>query len=164
MSKTDMDRKHVTCPDRAQAVDTLLRAAFETGDEAELVHRLRRDGDMAHEALVCTRGILRGYAALSHMQAPSGWLCLAPVATDPAFQRRGIGSGAVRLALDWAADRGAHVVVLGDPGFYGARGFSSARAAGLTSPYPVSHTLLAGPGAGAPVATLLYAAAFSDMG
>jgi len=67
------------------------------------------------------------------------------------------------ICPDRAADRGAHVVVLGDPGFYGTCGFSSARAANLTSPYPVSHTLLAGPGMTAPVATLVYAAAFSDM-
>lgn len=146
------------------AVDRLLRRAFATGAEADLVRQLRRDGALAHEITETVAGGLAGYAALSWMAAPQGWLCLAPVAVDPDRQRRGIGTRLVRRALDWAGERALYVVVLGDLDYYGARGFSSARAARLTSPYPVSHMLLAGPGEDAPAGTLTYPEAFRDAG
>lgn len=142
------------------AVDSLLLAAFDTGAEAELVKRLRADKVMATEIVHHGDDRLNGYAALSYMTAPTGWLCLAPVAVSPKSQGQGVGGQVLKLVLKWALDRGHHVVVLGDPDFYGRHGFSSARAANLRSPYPISHTLLAGPGDDAPAETLVYPAAF----
>ena len=52
------------------------------------------------------------------------------------------------------------VVVLGDPSLYSRVGFSKDRAQGLTSPYPLSHTLLLRPGDDIPTDTLIYPAAF----
>ncbi len=146
-----------------EAVDALLNAAFDTSAEAELVRALRTDRVLAAEILLPGKTGLEGYAALSRMVAPRGWLCLAPVAVRPEGQRRGTGSRLVEMALRKAEEARAFVVVLGDPGYYGARGFSSVRAARLISSHPAAHMLLAGPGSDAPEAELIYPPAFRNM-
>lgn len=142
------------------AVDALLRAAFNGAEEAELVKALRRSGDMAGEQVMAADGDIVAYLALSRMVAPKGWLCLAPVAVHPDWQGRRIGRRMVGLITEWARISGTTVVVLGQVPFYERAGFSAARAAQLTSPYPIEHTLLAGPGTDAPKATLTYPRAF----
>ncbi|WP_244614832.1 GNAT family N-acetyltransferase [Pukyongiella litopenaei] len=146
-----------------RAADALLRDAFPDGTEADLVQDLRAARDLAWETVQPGEdgATAIGYAALSWMVAPQGWLCLAPMAAAPGMQGRGIGTELVARALAWATEKDAHVVVLGDPGWYGARGFSLDRAARLNSPYPISHTLLAGPGTDAPEQALIYPPAFS---
>lgn len=146
--------------DEEAQVDALLRAAFGGPDEADLVRRLRKAGDMAGEQVMVAGGAVVAYAGLSRMRAPAGWLCLAPVAVAPDWQRRRIGKRMVGLIAEWARLSGVTVVVLGEVPFYAKAGFSADRAARLTSPYPVDHTLLAGPGSDAPAETLVYPAAF----
>lgn len=143
-------------------VDSLLRAAFDGEDEAVLVHALRADRDMAAELTVTEGDRLVGYAALSWMKRPAGWVCLAPVAVEPSRQRRGIGGKLMKAVLKWIAERDLTAVVLGDPAYYGKRGFSLARAQNLTSPYPIDHTLLAGSGSDAPIERLIYPPAFGE--
>lgn len=143
-------------------VDALLRDAFETRDEADLVRNLRADRDLATELTYQEEGALLGYAALSWMKAPEGWLSLAPVAVATKHQGRGIGSKLLHLAVRWAAERDLTIVVLGDPDYYGQRGFSLKRAARLISPYPSSHMLLFGPGSDIPEARLVYPQAFGE--
>ena len=145
-------------PGQGPAVAALLRAAFDGPAEADLVARLRAAGDMALELVAAGPDGVAGYLALSRMQAPAGWLALAPVAVAPDRQRRGIGAALVRAGL--ARLPGRFVVVLGDPAYYGRLGFSRDRARRLTSPYPLSHMLLAGPGRQAPEAALAYPPAF----
>ena len=160
------------------AIDALLRAAFTQADEADLVHQLRADGDMLLELVKTWDGRIAAYAALSRMQGPDGWACLAPVAVLPEFQASActpegedphiyaLGTRLVReIATVVVADRKPMhfpdcIVVLGEPGFYSRAGFSLDRARNLTSPFPVDHTLLAGPGTDAPEAALIYPAAF----
>ena len=145
------------------AVETLLEAAFGGHDEVRLVDRLRREGDMVGEmVLPLGRGII-GYYGLSRMRGPKGWLCLAPVAIDPAHQGRGHGRRMVGQLAEWARLSQTHVVVLGQVPFYARAGFSAERARGLTSPYPITHTLLAGPGADVPQETLVYPNAFGAL-
>ena len=141
-------------------VDGLLRAAFGGAEEARLVKLLRKAGNMAGEQVVSEDGRILGYLALSQMIAPKGWLCLAPVAVAPEAQGRGIGRRMVGLTAAWAQAAGQTLVVLGEPGFYARAGFSADRAARLTSPFPVSHTLIARPGSDIPAETLRYPAAF----
>lgn len=141
-------------------VDALLRRAFGGPDEARLVARLRKTGAIAGEMVVPTGDQVTAYAALSAMRAPEGWLCLAPVAVDPAAQGQRLGTRLVGMIAEWARLSGVHVVVLGEVGFYQRAGFSAARAARLSTPYPVEHTLLAGTGDDAPHETLIYPAAF----
>lgn len=67
-------------------VEALLQAAFETDAEARLVRQLRADGDMLMEFQKPWDGRIGGYFALSRMQAPAGWACLAPIAVRPEWQ------------------------------------------------------------------------------
>ncbi len=73
--------------DQFDEVDALLRVAFPTDAEARLVRKLREDGDMLHEFQTPWAGKIGGYLALSRMQAPDGWACLAPMAVRPEWQR-----------------------------------------------------------------------------
>lgn len=67
-------------------VEELLKAAFPTDAEARLVRQLRADGDMLLEFQKPWEGRIGGYFALSRMQAPVGWACLAPMAVRPEWQ------------------------------------------------------------------------------
>ncbi len=142
-------------------VEALLNAAFRGDDEARLVRALRKAGDMAGESVVAQDGEIVGYLALSSFQSPRGWLCLAPVAVRSDHQGRGMGRRMCGMVSEWARIAGQRVVVLGEPGFYERAGFSRARAARLTSPYPIAHTMLAGPGEDVPKGELIYPRAFS---
>jgi len=142
------------------AVDSLLRAAFEGAEEADLVRGLRKDGDMAGESVLACQGEVIGYFALSHMRTPKGWLCLAPVAVRPDWQGKRHGQRMIGMASEWARISGCYVVVLGQVAFYERAGFSQSRATRLTSPYPVANTMLAGPGSDVPREALHYAKAF----
>ncbi len=72
--------------DQFDEVDALLCAAFPTDAEARLVRKLREDGDMLHEFQTPWAGKIGGYFALSRMQAPERWACLAPMAVRPEWQ------------------------------------------------------------------------------
>lgn len=157
------DHMRAARPADHAAIDALLRAAFPTPAEAALVQELRRAGAMQMELVLPDDSGLAGYLALSEMTAPEGWLCLAPLAIAPGWQGRGLGSRLTKAALKLTAIKRQTVVVLGDPAFYTACGFSSPRAARLTSPYPVAHTLIAGPGDDIPVTTLIYPTAFATL-
>ena len=156
--------------DEVEAVDVLLRAAFPGPEEAALVRQLRADGAMVAE-FVMGGAVDLAYAAISRMEAPEGWLCLAPVAVTPAAQGRRIGSRLVRLVVEAvrggilpkAGDDLPTLVVLGEPSFYTRAGFSLERAARLTSPYPISHTLIARAGDDVPERQLIYPPAFGNV-
>jgi putative acetyltransferase len=145
------------------AVDALLQAAFPGPEEAALVRQLRKNGNMAGESVLPCQGEVVGYFALSTMRAPKGWLCLAPVAIHPDWQSKGHGRRMMGMLTEWARISGSYVVVLGQVPFYERGGFSKARAARLTSPYPIKFTLLAGPDKDVPEKTLSYPAAFDDL-
>ncbi|WP_336097533.1 GNAT family N-acetyltransferase [Roseovarius sp. CH_XMU1461] len=145
------------------AVEALLRAAFGGGAEAQLVAQLRKSGRMAGEVVQPQGEAIIGYYALSQMRGPKGWLCLAPVAVDPDHQGRGVGRRMIGMLAEWARLSGQYVVVLGQPEFYGRAGFSLERAAKLHSPYPVTQTLLAGPGTDVPQETLVYPPEFESL-
>lgn len=145
------------------AVDAMLRAAFETGAEADLVHNLRKSGQIAGETVLPMGDRIVGYYALSKMVAPKKWLCLAPVAVAPDVQGRHYGTRMMGMLTEWARLSKSTVVVLGGVPFYERAGFSAARGANLTSPYPISHTMLAGEGTSAPGETLVYPQSFSKL-
>jgi len=147
-------------PGEEDAVAALLRAAFGGEEEARLVAALRREGAIAGERVLPMGREMIGYYVLSAMRAPEGWLCLAPVAIAPEHQRRGHGRRMVGQLAEWARLSGQYVVVLGEVAFYARAGFRADRAARLTSPFPVAHMLLAGPGKEAPEAGLIYPRAF----
>ena len=145
------------------AVAALLERAFGGHAEARLVEKLRRAGDIAGETVLPSDDGIVGYYAVSVMRSPKNWLCLAPVAIDPDWQRQGHGRRMIGLLAEWARLSGCYVVVLGQPAFYTRAGFSLERAAKLTSPYPITNTLLAGPGTDVPEQTLIYPKAFETL-
>ncbi|WP_254054535.1 GNAT family N-acetyltransferase [Roseovarius sp. EL26] len=144
-------------------VEALLRLAFGGDEEVRLVRQLRKDRVIAGEMVMTFEGTLVGYYALSQFVAPKKWLCLAPVAVHPDVQGRGYGRRMIGMLTAWAQASRNTVVVLGQVGFYGRAGFNAERAAKLTSPYPIEHTLLAGPGEDVPEKELIYPKAFGDL-
>lgn len=149
-------------PGEEAAVEALLRTAFGGAQEVQLVRALRKSRAIAGEMVLPWEGGVGGYYGLSAFVQPKTWLCLAPVAIHPALQGKRNGQRMLGLLTEWARITDTYVVVLGQPGFYSRCGFSSARAAKLTSPYPIAHTLLAGPGDDVPERTLIYPKAFES--
>lgn len=69
-------------------------------------------------------------------QIPS--LSLAPMAVDPDFQQKGVGSQLVRYGLNQSKEAGFHsVIVLGHPRFYPRFGFLPASRWNITAPWEV---------------------------
>ena len=145
------------------AVDALLKAAFETNSEANLVRALRKSGQIAGETVLPMGDRIVGYYALSTMTAPKKWLCLAPVAVAPDVQGRRFGTRMMGMLTEWARLSKSTVVVLGNVSFYERAGFSAKSAAKLTSPYRVGHTMLAGSGESIPTETLIYPKPFAVL-
>ncbi|WP_299847888.1 GNAT family N-acetyltransferase [uncultured Roseovarius sp.] len=146
------------------AVSDLLRAAFGGEDEVRLVETLRKKQQIAGEMVLPWQDFgIAGYYALSGFVQPKGWLCLAPVAIHPELQGQGNGKRMLGLLTEWARISCRYIVVLGEPDFYSKCGFNLAQAAQLTSPYPITHTLLAGPGSDVPKETLIYPKAFESL-
>ena len=146
-----------------EGVRDLLETAFGGTDEGRLVDGLRKSGDMAGEMVLPMGERVIGYYALSRLTAPKGWLCLAPVAIAPDLQRLGHGRRMIRQLAEGGRLTGQYVVVLGQVEFYEKSGFRKDRAARLASPYPLEHTLLAGPGEDAPKEALRYPKPFERL-
>ncbi|MEP2718076.1 N-acetyltransferase [Pseudophaeobacter sp.] len=85
-------------------VEELLNAAFPTDAEARLVRKLRSDGDMLLEFQKPWEGRIGGYFALSRMQAPAGWACLAPMAVRPEWQGGKLAGGNPNMVVGEAQD------------------------------------------------------------
>lgn len=121
--------------DRAGVREVVL-AAFGGHQEADLVDRLRADGD-AEISLVAVDGTrIVGHVLFSPMSAPFRALGLAPVSVLPDRQGTGIGSLLIRAGLERAELGGWQgVFVLGEPAYYRRFGFDAALAGGFASPY-----------------------------
>jgi putative acetyltransferase len=123
-------------PEDREAVARIVGAAFGRPDEAELVERLRGDGDAALPLVACEDDGVIGHVLLSPMRAPFRALGLAPLSVSPERQRSGVGTALTKAGLQRAAADGWEAVfVLGDPAYYRRFGFSVERAAGFASPY-----------------------------
>ncbi|WP_414473295.1 GNAT family N-acetyltransferase [Microvirga sp. M2] len=121
------------------AAHAIHAAAFRRTAEAELVRRLRDDGDLVL-SLTAHADRPAGHIAFSRLllhDAPALAGCaLAPLAVMPEFQGQGIGSALVRQGLERLAEDGYDlVVVLGEPAYYRRFGFTPALASRLKTPY-----------------------------
>lgn len=131
-------------PADAAAISALTTAAFHGlefsgGNEAEIVERLRADGDLAVSLVAENLDLaVIGHAAFSPVtvsDGTSGWYALGPVSVIPLRQKVGIGSSLTEAGLARLREIGAAgCVVLGDPGYYGRFGFVNDP--GLTCPGP----------------------------
>lgn len=115
--------------------------AFGRRDEADLVDRLRADGDVV-ASLVAQRGEhLVGHILFSRLPILAedreiAGAALAPVAVRPPVQRQGVGSALVRAGLRCCRDLDIEaVVVLGHPAYYPRFGFSATVARRLDAPF-----------------------------
>lgn len=133
-------------PEDAEAVRELVRAAFagtEYSDgrpESALVDALRADGDVLPAltfvaelddrvvgSVVCSRATMGEGTSVG----------LGPLAVGPGYQAQGIGSALVASVVATAEQRAEpSIVLLGDPGYYGAFGFETAAPLGIGSPGP----------------------------
>jgi putative acetyltransferase len=148
--------------DRA-AVRRVIAAAFARSIEADLVERLRDDGDVVLSLVAVEGDQVIGHVMFSRMDAPFRALALAPVAVTPERQRAGVGSRLIRDGLDRARLAGWDgVFVLGDPHYYRRFGFDPALARGFASAYAGPHLMACALGGALPIreGTIAYASAF----
>ena len=121
-------------------------AAFGKPDEADLVERLRADGDKVFELVAEADGVVVGHIFYSRLWADSVHLyaALAPMAVRPDLQRSGVGSRLVKASLDTAREFGTHaVIVLGHPAYYPRFGFTPEAAAKVKAPHSGSPAFMA---------------------
>jgi putative acetyltransferase len=119
--------------------------AFGREDEAELVNKLRESMNFIPGlSLVALKdGKVVGHILFSPVTIHTKKgvlpaLALAPMAVQPEFQNKRIGSELVRQGLERCRNLGHRVViVVGHPTYYPRFGFTSARAKGLEAPFPV---------------------------
>ncbi|WP_420345137.1 GNAT family N-acetyltransferase [Pelagibius sp.] len=129
-------------PDDAALNTPLLDRTFGFDRTKRTVYRLRAGiepvAELCFSAVAEDGGLLGSirYWPIRIDETPA--ILLGPLAVEPAQQGRGIGRALVAHSLEAAGDRGHGIcVVVGDPVYYGAFGFSSAAAAGLSLPGPV---------------------------
>lgn len=148
------------------AVRDLVTAAFGQPDEADLVERLRADGDAAIALVAEDNGAVVGHILFSRMSAPFRALGLAPVSVLPERQGTGIGSRLIREGLRRAEAGGWQgVFVLGDPAYYSRFGFDATLAEGFDSPYAGPYLMAFAPGGDLPgrQGRVDYAPAFATL-
>jgi putative acetyltransferase len=149
------------------AIRTVLLAAFPKPDEADLVDRLRADGDSIISVVAIEEEAIVGHALFSKMNAPFRALALAPVVVTPIRQRSGIGSQLIRAGLKQAEQGGWQAVfALGNPHYYRRFGFDVSLAKGFESPYAGSHFMALAIGTALPMTTgsIEHAPAFQLLG
>ncbi len=113
------------------AIRQVICAAFGGDDEADLVDRLRADGDLVLSLVAEQDGQVVGHAGFSRLsitddsQSTPG-VSLAPVAVLPEKQRTGVGRALIKAGHDQLRRAGETVVfVLGDPAYYSRFGYSA---------------------------------------
>jgi len=127
------------------AIRAIVRHAFNQADEADLVERLRGDGDALVELVEATDIALQGHILYSPLAIERGGetlhaAALAPVSVLPALQRKGIGSELIRAGNARCAQLGCDaIVVLGHAAYYPQFGFSAAAAESLEAPFSGPH-------------------------
>jgi putative acetyltransferase len=141
----------------------LVAKAFCRFDEADLVDRIRADGDAVISFVAVDGRDIAGHVLFSRMTAPFRALGLAPVSVRPTRQFSGIGSRLIRAGLASAKGAGWQgVFVLGNPNYYRRFGFDPTLAVGFTCRYSGPHLMALALGAALPATAgaIEYAPAF----
>lgn len=123
------------------AIDRVNDEAFGGTDESTLVRRLRLSGDVLFGLVAEAAGSVVGHILFSRLPTEVDGrrpfaAALAPLAVEPAHQRRGVGSALVKAALATARERAVEaVIVLGHPDYYPRFGFRADIAAHILAPF-----------------------------
>jgi tRNA (guanine37-N1)-methyltransferase len=159
-------------PDDVPAMEAILRRAFPTDAEAKLIAALKDDEDLVGTVVAEHEGRATGLSTLTvltHQEQPSlrGFVGLGPVAVDPLWQGRGVGSALVHEAIRHARLAAAkRLFVLGAPAFYSRFGFTPAQDAGFAcefdAPPGAFQMLNLRPQASAPAGLLKYPLPFGQ--
>jgi putative acetyltransferase len=132
--------------------------------EADLVERLRDDGDVVFSLVAIEGDLIVGHVLLSRMRCPSRTLGLAPVAVLSQYRKQGVAAALIGEGLRRAAANGWRAVfVLGDD-YYRRFGFDPRLAEAFNSRYAGPH--LMGLVFGDPIersGELEYASAFDQL-
>ncbi len=161
----------------ATAIGALHDRAFGTPQESRLVEALRAsDAFLADLALVAVLdgripdGRIVGHVLFSRIavlgEDPGPAVALAPLAVDPAHQRRGVGGRLVRAGLEGCRARGETlVVVLGHPAYYARFGFRPGADQGVLAPFaaPPDAWMALALAQGPPRGTVAYPPAFAAV-
>jgi len=154
----------------AEAISQIVEVAFGQPAEAELVRRLRANGDLLLSLVAEDDGAIIGHVAFSrlwieHDGTRTASVSLAPVAVLPDRQRKGIaramiGAGHLRLKT-----QGEKIVfVVGDPDYYKRFGFSHETAKDFISVYQGDYLQALRLSPDAPTGgEVIYAAAFAGL-
>ena len=132
-------------PSDHAAIRQVLLHAFGQDEEANLVERLRADGDVLVELVEASDIAVQGHILYSPLAIERGGetvraAALAPVAVLPGFQSKGIGGGLIQTGNARCAALGLEaVIVLGHAGYYPRYGFSAALAESLEAPFSGPH-------------------------
>lgn len=143
------------------AIDQLLRLAFETDAEANLVQTLREHGDapieLVAEALPARRSLadappdIVGHILFSPLTIENSdgrlrALGLAPLTVHPDHRQQGIGKALVRQGLGACKDASVRAVfVLGEPDYYQPLGFQTASKHGFSNTFNVDQPFMVHP-------------------
>ncbi len=160
-------------PADVAGIRAVLRSAFETGLEADLVDALREQARPLVSLVAVVDDAVVGHIMFSPVKlspdAQVALMGLAPMAVTPERQRQGIGTALVPAGLDACRRLGtAGVVVLGHPEYYPKFGFVRASTLGWRSEYEVPDEAFMAielrPGTlGGKPGTIRYHAAFAGV-
>lgn len=139
------------------AIEALILRAFGPGRFAKTAERLREGGTIAAGFVVHDEdGRLIGSVRLwSITVGGKPALFLGPIAVDADNRRGGLGADLVQACIDYAAQTGVGVLLVGDPPYFSRFGFVAAPDAVL--PGPVDRRRVMWRGAGAPSAVVAIA-------
>lgn len=130
-------------PEHRELIRALHVAAFPDDTEADLVDRLRADGDVVISLVACDGSRVIGHVVFSAMSAPFRALAMAPVAVAQPHRRKGVAARLINEGIARARDEGWDgIFVVGEPQYYSRFGFSVKKAQRFASPYAGPYFML----------------------
>ena len=136
-------------PEDTTAISEVLKSAFPTDQEAQLLERLRRHHRLLISLVAEVEGVIVGQIAFSEIKIEgtlynSTGVGLAPLSVRPELQRRGLGAQLIREGLAACEAGGVgFVVVLGAPEYYHRFGFRNADLFKLENEYGAGEAFMA---------------------
>jgi putative acetyltransferase len=100
---------------------------FYDGHDQDLPERFRKAGELQLSLVAVLEDKVVGHVALTkatHESQEQGWFALGPIAVEPEWQRKGIGTALIAQARNWLQSQKAKgCILMGDPGYYTRHGF-----------------------------------------